>query len=109
MGPAGPTGATGATGSIGTIVRVVGTPVTIQATDGGTDVKTATATCGAGQTLIGGGFTVTGINTSLDTAYPTANYPSSSTTWSTTMALYGISGVAGTLTACAICKGGPPT
>ena len=97
-GPSGATGATGATGLSGTagVVTLAGT-----VSGSNTNNKTASATCGgATPRVLGGGYVVLPSTVSV---YPTASYPSSSTTWTVTVTNGVINSTNWSLTAWALC------
>ncbi len=94
-GPAGPTGATGLSGTAG-VVTLAGT-----VSGSNTNNKTASVTCsGATPRVLGGGYVVLPSTVSV---YPTASYPSSSTTWTVTVTNGVINSTSWSLTAWALC------
>jgi hypothetical protein len=84
---------------MGAYERRTGTPVNIPFNLTGT----ATVTCSAGKKVLGGGYTVTGHDTSLDIVYASANRATADDTWSVTAATSSGSGLTVQLTAYSIC------
>ena len=88
-------GATGLSGTAG-VVTLAGT-----VSGSNTSNKTASATCGgATPRVLGGGYVVLPSTVSV---YPTSSYPSSSTTWTVTVANGVINSTSWSLTAWALC------
>jgi hypothetical protein len=81
--------------------RVTGTAVVIPANGTGS----ASASCGAGKNVVGGGFTATGFDRTSDLIDITGNYPTSDSQWTASIALSSGTSNSVTLTAYAICVG----
>ena len=106
-GPSGPSGASGLSGPSGpsgpiptfTVIRRTGT-ASLSAGLALNVRVTATASCIAGERMVGGGAQIsTGPN-----AANLASYPSTATQWTATAVVFLAAGTAGTLTAYAICE-----
>jgi hypothetical protein len=107
QGPAGPEGPQGAQGPPGPSDSQVTAPVSattpISAPLG--TVASATATCPAGTSILGGGITVTtSVPNQLGRAVPRENYPSAPNAWTGSLVITsGLVGSTATITVYAVC------
>jgi hypothetical protein len=107
QGPAGPEGPQGAQGPPGPSDSQVTAPVSattpISAPLG--TVASATATCPAGTSILGGGITVTtSVPNQLGRAVPRKNYPSAPNAWTGSLVITsGLVGSTATITVYAVC------
>jgi hypothetical protein len=92
-GAVGPTGAAGPTGSFGTVTIVSNASANNSAD------KSVTASCGAGEVVVGGGYTITdGVDVTAR-----ESYPSSPSAWTATGEEIGNEGSNWVITAYALC------
>jgi hypothetical protein len=104
-GPTGPTGPTGATGDTGPAASqiVAGATVTSPVAPPPNTAITSTATCPAGEVLLGGGFTVGGdLLTLMATA--TESRPLDTSTWTATARNYATGLTSFSIQAYAVCS-----